>query len=90
MTATIKDVARLENVSQSTVSWFLTGRNMLEKTPQKVLQTMKELNYHPRRSAKGLAMRRSGNIGFILTDDHFSRSERLQIRESTGLGPNKN
>ena len=51
---------------------------------------MKELNCHPRRSAKGLATRRSRNIGFILTDDHFSRSERLQIRESTGLGPNKN
>ena len=36
---------------------------------------MAELNYHPQRSARGLATKRSGNIGFVLTDDHFSRSE---------------
>ena len=36
---------------------------------------MEELNYHPRRVARGLASNRTGNIGFILTEDHFSRAE---------------
>ncbi|MEE9170018.1 MAG: LacI family DNA-binding transcriptional regulator, partial [bacterium] len=76
MAATIKDVAKLARVSQSTVSLVINRKkHVAEETRQRVLHAMAELNYHPQRSARGLATKRSGNIGFILTDDHFSRSE---------------
>jgi len=38
------------------------------------------LDYHPQPSARGLASNLSGNIGFILTDEHFSQSEPFYTR----------
>lgn len=65
-----------ERVFLSTVSLVLNNKhNVSEETRLKVQQTIEELNYHPRRHARGLASKKSGNIGFILTDDHFSRAE---------------
>lgn len=76
MTVTIKDVATKAGVSLSTVSLVLNKKqNVREETRLKVLQVIDELDYHPRRIARGLASKKSGNIGFILTDDHFSRAE---------------
>ncbi len=34
-----------------------------------------ELNYHPSHTARGLVSKITGNIGFILTEDHFLRTE---------------
>ena len=76
MTVTIKDVAKKANVSVSTVSLVLNDKKGIsEKTRQEVLKAIKELNYHPHRGARGLASKKNGNIGFILTDNHFSRAE---------------
>jgi LacI family transcriptional regulator len=76
MTITIKDVANRAGVSLSTVSLVLNNKkNVSEKTRLCVLETIKQLNFHPSRMARGLASRKSGNIGFILTEDHFSRAE---------------
>ncbi|MBN2009634.1 LacI family DNA-binding transcriptional regulator [candidate division KSB1 bacterium] len=76
MTATIKDVAKKAGVSLSTVSLVLNNKtNLSPETINKVKQAISDLNYHPRHSARGLASKKSGNIGFILTDDHFSRAE---------------
>lgn len=36
---------------------------------------MRGLNYFSKRSAQSLAFRQTGNIGFILTEDHFGRAE---------------
>jgi len=73
---TIRDVAKKAHLSLSTVSLVLNNKtNVNEETRQKVLQIIEELGYHPRRSARGLASQLSGNIGFILTDDHFSQAE---------------
>jgi LacI family transcriptional regulator len=73
---TIKDVAKRAKVSEATVSLVLNNRNNVrEETRQRVLEVIQELHYHPRHTARGLASRKSGNIGFILTDDHFSRAE---------------
>jgi LacI family transcriptional regulator len=46
-----------------------------QDTRKKVLKTIKNLNYHPSRSARGLVSRKTGNIGFILTEEHFLRGE---------------
>jgi LacI family transcriptional regulator len=73
---TIRDVAKKAHVSLSTVSLVLNNKtNVNDDTRQKVLRIIDELGYHPRRSARGLASQLSGNIGFILTDDHFSQAE---------------
>lgn len=76
MNPTIKDVAQKAGVSLSTVSLVLNRKkNVSEETVKKVQQAIAELNYHPSRSAQGLASKKTGNIGFILTSDHFSRAE---------------
>jgi LacI family transcriptional regulator len=73
---TIKDVAREANVSIATVSLVINNHGRIsQETRKKVLKTIKNLNYHPSRSARGLVSRSTGNIGFILTEEHFLRTE---------------
>jgi len=74
--ATIKDVAREVNVSIATVSLVINDHGRISHdTRKKVLKAIRKLNYHPSRSARGLVSRKTGNIGFILTEDHFLRTE---------------
>lgn len=74
--ATIKDVAKQAGLSLSTVSLVINNSGYAsELTRKKVLKVVEELSYHPSRVAKGLASKKSGNIGFIVSDDHFSRLE---------------
>jgi LacI family transcriptional regulator len=73
---TIKDVAKRADVSLSTVSLVLNNKGKVSpKTREKVERVIRELGYYPTRSARGLALRKSGNIGFILTYDHFTQTE---------------
>ncbi|GAB4334546.1 MAG: LacI family DNA-binding transcriptional regulator [Calditrichia bacterium] len=73
---TIKDVAKKANVSVATVSLVIHNHKRIsQETRKRVLKVIDELGYHPSHSARGLVSRRSGNIGFITTNDHFSRSE---------------
>lgn len=74
--ATIKEVAKEANVSIATVSLVLNNHSRIsEETRNTVKRAIKKLKYHPSRSARGLASQKTGNIGFILTEDHFLRSE---------------
>jgi len=78
---TIRDVAKKAGLSLSTVSLVLNKKGYVsEPTKQKILGIIKELDYHPQASARGLASKLSGNIGFILTDEHFSQSEPFYTR----------
>lgn len=78
---TIKDVAKKAGLSVSTVSLVLNNKGYVsEEKRQKVLNIIKDLDYHPQRSARGLASKLSGNIGFILTEDHFTHSEPFYTR----------
>ena len=73
---TIKDVAKKAGVSIATVSLVIHKNKRISTiTSNKVLRAIKELNYHPSRSAKGLVTKTTGNIGFVLTDDHFLKTE---------------
>ena len=73
---TIKDVAKLAKVSIATVSLVIhKHKRISEETRERVLKAIETLNYHPSRSARGLVSRKTGNIGFILTNDHFLRTE---------------
>jgi LacI family transcriptional regulator len=79
--ATIKDVAKEASVSIATVSLVLHNHGRISiETSHRVNKAIKKLNYHPSRSAQGLVSQKTGNIGFILTDDHFLRSEPFYTR----------
>ena len=81
MSFTIKDVARISGVSTSTVSLVISGKGYIsESTRKKVQKVIDEYNYRPLRSARQLAANRTGNIGFIISDVHLSRSEAFYSR----------
>ncbi|MFV2104372.1 LacI family DNA-binding transcriptional regulator [Micromonospora sp. LOL_024] len=68
--ATMQDVARIAQVSVSTVSYVLTGvRPISQATRDRVLAAMTELDYQPNALARGLASRRSRIIGLLLPMD---------------------
>lgn len=74
--ATIKDVAKQAGLSLSTISLVINKNGYVsEETRTKVLRVVKELGYHPTRAARVLASKATGNIGFILSDNHFSLAE---------------
>lgn len=66
MAATIKDVARRAGVSVGTVSHVLNGTAPVrEATRRRVLQAIRELDYHPTAAARSLKNRRTGVIGIV-------------------------
>ena len=82
---TIGDVARQSGLSASTVSLALNQSGYVsEKTRAKVMRVVKELGYHPTRAARGLASSRSGNLGFIVSEDHFAQAEQFYTRVFLG------
>lgn len=65
--ATIKDVCELAQVSKSTVSRVLTGHpSIAEKTKDKVLKAIEELNFQPNAAARSLASKRTNSIGMLV------------------------
>ena len=64
---TSKDVARKAGVSQSTVSYVMTGKRPIsERTRQRVLDAMEELTYQPHSGARALAGRRTQVVGLVV------------------------
>ncbi len=67
--STIKEVSLHARVSPSTVSRVLNGTAAVnEKTRQRVLDAVSELNYHPNAFARGLVTNRSGGIGVVVNE----------------------
>ena len=65
--ATIKDVARLANVSPSTVSRVLANSPRIsEETKRRVRAALEQLNYHPNAFARGLVTNSTGAIGILI------------------------
>jgi len=63
---TSRDVARLAGVSQSTVSYVMSGRRSVsQETKQRVLRAMRRLDYEPNAGARALAGRRTHVIGLM-------------------------
>jgi LacI family transcriptional regulator len=69
--ATLTDVARLAGVSGTTVSYILNGRGeemrISERTQQRVLDAVAQLDYRPNRSARSLRTRTTKTVG-VLSD----------------------
>ena len=65
---TIKDIARLANVSHTTVSRALNDKSRIcKETKEKVLFIAKELNYRPNFVARSLVMKRTKTLGLVIT-----------------------
>ncbi|MCD4550062.1 MULTISPECIES: LacI family DNA-binding transcriptional regulator [unclassified Schaalia] len=64
---TSHDVARLAGVSQTTVSYVMSGRRAVApETENRVLHAMEELGYHPHSGARALRSSRSNVIGLVV------------------------
>ena len=74
-------MAKRAGLSLSTVSLTINNSGYVsQETRAKVSRAVEELGYHPSRAARVLASNRSGNIGFILSNDHFSLMEPFYTR----------
>lgn len=68
---TIKDVARVAQVSVATVSRALNGHgNVAEEVRNRVFAAAQELRYTPHAAARSLSSRRTQTLGVVLPDLH--------------------
>lgn len=68
MGVTIKDIAKLANVSHTTVSRALNNSPLIkENTKQKIVEIAKQLNYSPDVNARSLVLQKSYTVGLFLT-----------------------
>lgn len=66
---TIRDVARLANVSIATVSAVINGKSTVsENSALRVRKAMEALDYHPDQVARSLKVRRTATIGMLIPD----------------------
>ncbi|WP_034284569.1 LacI family DNA-binding transcriptional regulator [Schaalia suimastitidis] len=64
---TSHDVARLAGVSQTTVSYVMSGRRVVApETENRVLRAMEELGYQPHSGARALRSSRSNVLGVVV------------------------
>lgn len=70
MQVTIKDIARLADVSTATVSMVLNNKDegITQKTRDRILKIAQELNYRPNQLARALVTKRTNTLGFVLPD----------------------
>ncbi len=70
---TIKEIAKLAGVRESTVSRVLNNKpnpiKISEKTKTRIFKIAKELGYQPNAAARALVTKKTGHIGFILSDN---------------------
>lgn len=68
MSVTIKDIAKLANVSHTTVSRALNNSPLInEETKSKIKAIAKQLRYVPNYNAKNLVLHKSNNIGLFFS-----------------------
>lgn len=76
---TINDVARVANVSKTTISHYLNGRfgSMSMETKERITLAVEELNYHPNVVAKSLKNKKTMTIGIIVANILHSFSTQI-------------
>lgn len=67
---TIADVAKLANVSKSTISQYLNKRydHMSEETRKKIAEAIRELNYYPNILARSLKQKTTYTVGVVVAN----------------------
>lgn len=75
MSITIKDIAKMANVSHTTVSRALNNSPFInEDTKKRIIEIADELNYVPNYNAKSLVLNKSYNIGLFFSTIHKGTS----------------
>ncbi len=77
---TIKDIARLSRVSPATVSNALNNsRPVNPRTRERILQAVRQTNYHPSAVGRGLVGKRMNTLGVVFrhSDAHFQFNQYL-------------
>jgi DNA-binding LacI/PurR family transcriptional regulator len=86
MAITIKDIAKRAGVSISTVSLVLNHRGYVaSETREKIQSIIEKTDYKPLHSARKLATKKTGNIGYILWEGHFSEVEMFYSQVFLGM-----
>lgn len=67
---TINEVAKLANVSRTTVSRYLNGKYeyMSEETKNRIHDVIEQLGYRPNAVARNLKLNKSGQIGLVVSN----------------------
>jgi len=69
MPLTLKDIARIAGVAESTVSRAINNKpGVGKKTKEKIMSIVEEYNYQPNQMAQGLAKKETHMIALILSD----------------------
>lgn len=70
MPITMKQIADLAQVSTATISKIINGRDehISEATRERVLSLIEKFDYQPNTVAKGLKIKKTNTIGFVLPD----------------------
>ena len=64
---TIKDVAKIANVSEATVSRVMSNSNLIsDKTKEKVMEVVEKLDYFPNSAAVSLTKSKSNILGLVV------------------------
>ncbi|WP_334077148.1 LacI family DNA-binding transcriptional regulator [Paenibacillus sanfengchensis] len=78
MTKTIADIAKLAGVAKSTVSRYLNGGPVSDRTREKIELIIKEQNYVPNTFAQSLKAKRTNFIGTVVPRlDSYATSQTL-------------
>jgi LacI family transcriptional regulator len=65
---TIKDIARMANVSHTTVSRALNDKSRIKnETKERILSIARQLNYRPNFIARSLVMKQTKTLGLVIT-----------------------
>ena len=69
MMGSLKDVAKLAGVSVSTVSYVINGKKTVRpETYKKIMDAIKEVDYHPNIAARSLKINKTKSIGIVVAD----------------------
>ena len=88
---TIRDIAKLADVSYQTVSLVINGKpGVSEKTRKRILRLMDDLDYRPNRAAQMLMTHRSNTLELIIVDVRYggrlADSTKNMIRTARAAG----
>ena len=87
MSITIRDIARILNISIGAVSRAMDGYpDISEETRQRVLQTAEEMGYVPNRAARQLRRRKADALGYILPSNTPRFADPFFTEFIAGLG----
>lgn len=69
MALTIKDIAKAANVSKAAVSYVINGKpGVSEETRRRIVEIMRQANFRPNATARGLAGQRTEMLGLVIPD----------------------